>query len=277
MELFTAFVIVALIWLLLASIFDLKTREVPNWLSFSLIAIGLGGRLIFSVISHDFSYLIYGFIGFVVYFAFGMIMYYAKQWGGGDAKLLSGLGSMFGNYQTVVFNPYLHFNFLFELLMNIMIAGSVIGIIYSIILTLQNYSKFKNELGKLDYRLWYFVIGFFVLLNLIAYFVLDWIMFVMQFYFGLIVLMAAMFILYMRIVDKACMIRRIPISKLTEGDWLFENGKIIEATNKKIEKLHSDKVKNVVVRYGIPFIPSFFVGFLITIIVGNWWIKFLII
>lgn len=276
MELFIVFVIVALIWLLLASIFDLKTREVPNWLSFSLISIGLGGRLIFSFVKNDFSYLVYGFIGFAVYFVFGIIMYYTKQWGGGDAKLLSGLGFMFGNYESVIFNPNLYFNFLFELLMNILIAGAVIGIIYSIILTLKNYSKFKKEVGKLDPRLGYFVIGIFAFINLIAYFSLDLMLFIMQFYFGLTVLVAAMLILYMRIVDKSCMIRKINISKLTEGDWLVENGKIVEATLKRIEELHYNKVKNVVVRYGIPFVPSFFVGFLITIIVGNWWIRFLI-
>src|SRR3989344_3922318 len=42
------FVVIALIWLTFATICDIKTREIPDWLNYSLIAIGLGLRFIFS-------------------------------------------------------------------------------------------------------------------------------------------------------------------------------------------------------------------------------------
>ena len=56
--------------LIFASIHDLKTREVPDWLSYSLIVTGFGIRIIHSLIFQDYWYLGYGFIGFVgIHFA----------------------------------------------------------------------------------------------------------------------------------------------------------------------------------------------------------------
>ena len=59
--------IIALIALIIGTYTDIKTREVPDWLNYSLIFIGLGGRLIFSLVKFDFSYLIEGLLGFVLF------------------------------------------------------------------------------------------------------------------------------------------------------------------------------------------------------------------
>ena len=82
-----------LIGLLIATMTDIKTREVPDWLSYSLIVIGLGVRLIYSLFEWNFSYVLFGFIGFGIFFLIALFMYYTKQWGGGDSKLLMGLGA----------------------------------------------------------------------------------------------------------------------------------------------------------------------------------------
>ena len=49
---------VVLLALLIGSFTDIKTREVPDWLNFSLIPLGLGIRLIYSLITSDYSYII---------------------------------------------------------------------------------------------------------------------------------------------------------------------------------------------------------------------------
>jgi len=43
-------VTIVLIGLIIGSYTDLKTREVPDWLNFSLVAIGIGANLIFCLL-----------------------------------------------------------------------------------------------------------------------------------------------------------------------------------------------------------------------------------
>lgn len=86
----------ALFVLLAASITDLKTREVPDWLNFSLLFAALGIRLLISYHEKDYSIFAEGIFGFAVLFAFACFLFYTGQWGGGDSKLLMALGAVFG-------------------------------------------------------------------------------------------------------------------------------------------------------------------------------------
>ena len=43
-------VVVSLVGLIVATITDLKTREVPDWLNYGLICVGLGLNLLFSLV-----------------------------------------------------------------------------------------------------------------------------------------------------------------------------------------------------------------------------------
>ena len=65
-----------------------------------------------------------------------------------------------------------------------------------------------------------------------------------------------------------------PIPKLTEGDWIAEdvkvNGKIICSpkdlgiSKEQIKKLKHHNIKKVLVKEGIPFVPSFLIAFVVT-------------
>src|SRR3989344_2478856 len=87
--------VVAGIALLIASIHDFRTREVPDLISFGLIALGLGIRLILSF-SQGWQLFIQGVVGLGVMVALGYLLFHTAQVGGGDAKLLMGLGAVFG-------------------------------------------------------------------------------------------------------------------------------------------------------------------------------------
>ena len=57
---------------------------------------------------------------------------------------------------------------------------------------------------------------------------------------------------------------------MTEGDWLAEEvviqGKKVlkkkTLTNSDIEKLHTHKISSVLIKEGIPFVPSFLIAYL---------------
>jgi prepilin signal peptidase PulO-like enzyme (type II secretory pathway) len=80
------------------------------------------------------------------------------------------------------------------------------------------------------------------------------------------------------------MIKKTDINKLTIGDWLVEPVKIRNKiiirksktglTKKQVDELRllskKGKIKKVIIKEGIPFIPSFFIGYLVFIAYGNW-------
>ena len=75
---------------------------------------------------------------------------------------------------------------------------------------------------------------------------------------------------YARSVDEKCMIKNVKVKNLTEGDWLAEKlragRKIIlpnwEGLSAQDIKLIRKHYKEVKVKYGIPFVPVFFIAFL---------------
>ena len=80
------FIITALIALIIASYTDITTREVPDWINYGLIIFGLGARLIYSLVTFEWSYILNGLLGFGCFLVVSLIMFYMGQWGGGDSK-----------------------------------------------------------------------------------------------------------------------------------------------------------------------------------------------
>src|SRR3989344_3031111 len=96
---------VALIWTLAASIQDIKKREVANWLNFSLVAFALAYRAFYSVITNNYKFFLFGALGFILFLILANMLYYAKAFAGGDAKLLIAYGAIlpFSGYLNIIF------------------------------------------------------------------------------------------------------------------------------------------------------------------------------
>jgi hypothetical protein len=74
--------------------------------------------------------------------------------------------------------------------------------------------------------------------------------------------------------------------KLTEGDWIakdvvVDKKKIVGPKDLGIEKHQikqlielkkKGKISKVKVKYGIPFVPSFLVAFILSLVLGSWWL-----
>lgn len=271
---------IAFIWLIFAAIYDFKTREVPDWLSYSFIAIALSIKLIYSLITKDFNIFISSLIGLGAFGLLGTLLYYLKQWGGGDAKLLMGIGAMFADYPaslTKVFIPNLNIPFLMILFINIMFLGAIYGIFYIVGLALINKDKLKKievKVGRNKFYLVLFIIliALVILLNENESRLLVIIM-------AILVLVLPKLIIFISIVEKNLMYKTIPTTKLTEGDWikddikvkgkLIYNNKSLGVNKHQIEQLKKYNIKRVTVKYGIPFVVSFLLGLITSLIFGN--------
>src|SRR3989344_7002336 len=134
---------VAFVALAVASYHDWKTREVADWLSYALLGSALGLRLLFSVAYSDWMILVSGLAGFAVFFLLGCAFYYSGQWGGGDSKLLMGVGAILGLDLTFSGIPLIAVYFLFSLF-----SGAGYGLVWIIVLSARHFSRVRKEFLK---------------------------------------------------------------------------------------------------------------------------------
>ena len=257
--------VIAILWLAFASVQDLRRHEVFNWISFSLVIFALGFRFFYSLFSGTgFGFFYQGIIGFAIFFAIGNLFYYSRLFAGGDTKLMYAMGAILPFSTGFISNLKAFGSYLFMFL----VLGAVYGLFWSLFLMFKNFRSFRAEFGK-QFRgskkyAWGGVI-------------LGIIFVALGFFEGLFVLLGVLifvlpyFYFYAKAVDEVCMVNRVPVSELTEGDWLYEDvgsGKGKIKTNweglsmtqiKKIRK----KFKFVKIRSGIPFIPVFLIAFLV--------------
>ncbi|MBW3002904.1 A24 family peptidase [Candidatus Woesearchaeota archaeon] len=266
---------VCLFLLVIGTFTDLKVREVPDWLNYSGIFVGLGLRLIWSFYSFDWSYIIHGLVGFGVFFGLACLMFYLGQWGGGDAKMLMALGALLGLELSFE-------SFTVGFLVSLMIVGGLYGFAWSAVLAARNWKKFSFDYRKVlaekrKYRV--FFLGFSFVLLVSAVFVSDVFTRFLLVFFALFVPAMNYLVFAVKAVENSCMYQRVKPSELTEGDWIAKDVKVkgkricgpkdLGIEKKQIRKLVKLKVKSVVVKTGIPFVPSFLMAFLLTLWIGN--------
>jgi Flp pilus assembly protein protease CpaA len=280
-------VCIGFIALIIGSCTDIKTREVPDWLNFALIACALGLRLIYSILSFDFSYFLYGLLGFGIFFAIAYAMFYSGQWGGGDSKMLMGVGALIGTYPEFLlkfFSPDLSFGLPFAFFLNLLFVGSFYGLSWSIFLAVKNWKSFSHKWkefmsNKILVLCRKVLLAVMVLAIISLFLVKDLMIQFLVFAFVFVSVLTFYVWIFVKCIENSCMYKHYPVEKLTEGDWVVENvfvkgKKIFSSTKtgiekKDIEKLKSHHVRQVLVKEGIPFVPSFLIAFVLTLIFGN--------
>lgn len=148
----------ALLGGILASYFDLKTREIPDSLTIMLIVSGLGIRLLYSAYSGGWGLFIDGVFSVAFLGAFGYIMYRTKQWGGGDLLLIAGMGATIGSLPADVLRlvgaKLAPWPFSITLLMNLLVVGSAYGILHILWLAASNKKVRSSFLAETHKTIW---------------------------------------------------------------------------------------------------------------------------
>jgi Flp pilus assembly protein protease CpaA len=255
-------------WLIFASVQDLRKREVANWLNFSLLTFALAYRGIYAGVFDDRMFLVYGLVGFGLFFILGNVFYYTKLFGGGDTKLLAGLGAV------LPFSSWNDFALLgIGFIILFFLVGAVYGVFYSIYLVLRSKERFMKEFRKgMRARKMLFVVP--VALG-IAFWIAN---FFMPVGWGLIAFAvlfsggSLLLYVYLRALD-VCMIIPVNAKNLTEGDWTMGDIKVGRKLIKKsVHGLSWEEIKllrkankTVLIKEGIPFVPVFLISFLVMV------------
>ncbi|MEK6984568.1 MAG: A24 family peptidase [Nanoarchaeota archaeon] len=279
---FIAYVL-SFIALFIGSITDLKTREVPDWVNYGLIISGVMLNLLFSFIFSNPSFIVSSVIGLSIFFGIAYIMFYSGQWGGGDSKILMGLGAMIGVNPSLVKSQ-----FLFGFFINALFVGAAYGLLWSFFLVFKNRQKFMREFNKILIRKNIVKLKRFILIALIL--LLPLIFFIKLNHIKMLGLSLAFLILttfylwiFVKAVEKSCMHKLVEPSKLTEGDWIVNDvivgrkyicgPKDLGISKRQIRNLieyyKEGKVNRILVKEGVPFVPSFLIAFIVTLVFGN--------
>ncbi|MFW6220810.1 MAG: prepilin peptidase, partial [Nanoarchaeota archaeon] len=226
-------IIISLIGLISGSITDLKKREVPDWINYSLVFSGFFLALIVSIIKNDFLILLHSLFGFLFFFIIGVLMFYTGQWGGGDSKMLMGLGALIGiniilpikdNITNWINNPPLILIFLILTLL----VGAIYGIFWCIGLAIINRKQFLIEIKKILIKPKIKIVKIICFIIMVVLFTLSFftndksislILIIFAFLCGFLFYIS----IFVKAIEKTSMIKKINPKKLTEGDWIAED------------------------------------------------------
>jgi len=266
---------IALVYLVSGSVTDIRTREVSDWSNYGLIALGFMTSIAYSIYYSSMSFIYESISGFLIFLAVALLMYYTGQWGGGDSKMLMGMGALYGFWWPGN-------SFLLTFIINTLIAGAAYGIIWTVIVACINWRKFIPEYKKVSEIHRGAKIGSYVALFLafiLAFFIKDIVLQISFLSFGVIIYMTMYLWLIIKAVETSCMLKLVAPDKLTEGDWIAKDvtlkgrhlvgPKDLGIEKKQIALLkrlyRQKKIKKVLVKDGIPFVPSFFFGWIMAI------------
>ncbi len=247
--------------LIIASITDIKTREVPDWLSFSFLFTALFANLIISVIYNNFWIVLNSLAGGVFGFLLGILLFYTGQWGGGDSKILIGLFTLIGfnvqSFYGVVIGNIEVITYIMNakwllFMINFAIAGAFYGVLFSIYLFVAKKKQFLKSIkhimkSQAIKRLRKFVLIF--TLSIIILFGLNYFINIFEteiiiLFIGLFPLIMFYLWLYAKTVDEGCMFKNISAKKITIGDWVIKDVFV----NRKVKNLLKEAYVEFMIR-----------------------------
>jgi Flp pilus assembly protein protease CpaA len=280
-------IIIAFVALIIATITDLKKREVPDYVSYGLIIIAFAISVVYSIINWDYIFFAQSVMGFILGLIIAYAMFYLGQWGGGDSKLIMGLGAILGFNIFPLFgiNVLGENNFwLIILLANIIFFGAVYGLGWSIMLAIKNRKNFTKHLIEWTRRKEIVIIRRIVLIAIVLLIIFTLIFIPENFRLMMLTFIMLFYItfyiwIFVKVIEESCMVKELPIAKLTEGDWIYRDVKIgkkyitgpkeLGVSREQIMLLKKyskqGKIKTVTIKEGIPFIPAFLLAFIATI------------
>ena len=262
-----------LIGIIVASLQDLKRKEVDDWLNLFLIVASFSFILLMAFFEKDATLVFQlGFLTIILFILMNAF-YYGHIFAGGDAKLLFAMTAFFiglSFFETLI-NLGIFILFL-------MFSGALYGIGYSLALYFKNFKKVNEGIKQEFGGIWIFSLA-------ISGFVLIAVSLI-NFYFFFLTLFIFVFPLiyvFAKGLEDVSMIKTISWKDLREGDWLAQDvvvgNKIIKAkwegvSNEEIELMKN--LKSIKIKDGMPFVPAFFIAFISYVFFKNWVLDFLL-
>ena len=255
-----------------AGYWDLKTTEFPDWLPYAMILLALAVRGVFSFLMWDAWILLSSAITGALFLGFGLVLYYSRQWGDGDAWLLGALGFLFPSSGLLVREIIAPFPL--AMLFNFFVLSFAYLIIYSLAVGIRipgTFKKFRKEFRKSSKGISVIGTVFFLATGTLIWYINM--RFAIPFgnlvhILGLpaLLVLLLVFVEYGKFIESRLFRRQIPASELKIGDVpLDAKWRCMTASELKRLKKRGGKVW---IKEGARLAPVFLATVLVTVFWG---------
>ncbi len=284
----TALFLTALIGSAIGGWIDLKTTEIPDVVPLSMAGAGLLIHVINALLINSWTNVYYSLGIGALFLIFGYILYYTGQWGEADVLLLAAVGvvipqplSFFG--KNILATAGVEFPLIF--LLNTFLVGGIYSLLYSIVLAAKNRSIFPQFLktlrnsGKSFAKVagLLFIVSFISVIWFTRFFGIGFSFAI--FFLDFLVLIPAvafifLFYIFAQTIDTVAFRKKIKSKDLREGDVLAEDVAGLKSRlyigleKAQIKNIRAAK-KEVWIKEGIRYGPTFFLSLLATWLLGN--------
>ncbi|VVB50511.1 Uncharacterised protein [uncultured archaeon] len=277
-----AVIFLSLLFLAAASVFDIKSGEIPEASSVGHLAVVLCLAALASFMARSLNPLLFCAMLSAAYFIVGYIFFALGQWGGGDVKVIAAVGGSLALVSELgypfnsmhLFPPTVAYflNMGFISIPYVALYGLTLGLAHR-----QVFDRFVVFLKKTE--------------NILL-FVLSWLPVAAAYIMHLRAIAAVyallpaflLLTLYLKAVEVEALRKKIPTKSLVEGDVLVDaftvgnvtlGGNGIEGLSKedasRLKKWATEgKIPaHVTVKWGIKFVPIFLLAYAVTLLYGN--------
>ncbi len=267
---------------------DLKTTEIPDTVPLSMATAGLIVHVIYALSTGVWTNVYYSIGVGILFLVFGYVLYYTGQWGEADVLLLAAVGVVIPQPMSFFAkNMFMDGGWSFPavFIINTFIVGGIYSLIYSLVLAFKNKSIAPEFLTTVKsskilfakFAVIMFFVSFLIVLILSKLFTIM-ISPALIFYDIMVLIPAIAFIYFFYIfaqtIDNVAFKTLVKTEDLKEGDVLSEevaglSSKLyIGLTLEQIKKIRSEK-KEVWIKEGIRYGPTFFLALIATWLFGN--------
>ncbi len=271
-------ILIAFLGSLAAGIIDLKTTEIPDQIPYVMMGIGIAAHVVESFLIWSYWPLLLSFIYGLVFLGFGFIMYYTGQWGGGDAKLLSAIGFLLPTLPASITKGLL-FPFPLSFVFNLFLIGAFYMLGYALFLSLKNkriWEIFVDDIKANSRTL--LVVNIFIIVGLLLF---GW--FAIKLFYpisfsemikneiAVALGIVSLFLIwrFTKTVEDIGFKKKIPVSRLREGDVLLESRVWEGLTVKQVKRIKASNKKHVWIKEGVRFGLAFPLALLFTLLIGD--------
>jgi len=272
---------VTLLFLLFASWFDLRTGEIPDEVTLGLSVVMLLVSGVYSILSYNFSFVLSAFTVGLLYFILGYGLHYLGEWGGGDVKLIAGVGCCLGFLNVLDYLNEGMMPYYVDYLINIALVSSPYVLVYTLVLGLMKPSVFSRFRKTLSSKIVLFIVLFSFIPSVSAYLLDLGSLILLYLMIPLLVVLSV----YLKTVEKEALQKTVGLDELqvedvvakdlvVDGEKIASSRDISGLSGEDIERIRGlcDEGKipsELRIKWGVRFAPIFLFAFLLSVTVGN--------
>ncbi len=282
------FVANLLIFLGIIAYEDLKTSLISDKYPLFMSIVAFLLYLLFCSFYRNCEPLMYAFIGGIIFLLIGYALYYLGQWGEGDALVLAATIFSFPKLNIIPLHSDTYTYFWFVFFINLSFVGVIYSLTYTLIYSLKRPSFYKNLFSQMKrYGLFLFAGEFALLISYLFLYLFYGIK--ETFIFGLWgIAYALMYFLYFfaKTADTYLFTFHKPLKDVKEGDTVMGDFEKVHFKGRLLDAITKAEIKKLIKSYGenykvevkdmVRYAPSFLLATLLTLLVGDKLIWYLV-